>query len=47
MDWLLQQEVFVNPVDRWQGTPLSDAIRGGHLTVAKLLRDNAATQKER
>jgi len=34
---LLDAGAEVNPVDRWGGTPLADAVREGHSKVAKLL----------
>jgi ankyrin repeat protein len=30
----------VNPIDRWEGTPLCDALRSGHASVARLLSQN-------
>lgn len=35
---LLQYWASVNPIDRMGGTPLSDAVRHGHLDVQRLLR---------
>ena len=34
--------VNLNAVDRWGGTPLRDAVRGGHALVAQELRDAGA-----
>jgi ankyrin repeat protein len=33
---------LISPVDRWGGTPLDDAIRGGHAAVAKYLESKGA-----
>lgn len=35
---LLKYWASVNPIDRMGGTPLSDAVRHGHLEVQRLLR---------
>jgi CRP-like cAMP-binding protein len=32
----------VNATDRWQGTPLADAVLGGHMAVASLLHSKGA-----
>ena len=32
----------VNARDRWQGTPLADAVAGGHIAVSNLLRSKGA-----
>ena len=37
VELLLKQSADVNAVDRWDGTPLSDAVRECHRTVATLL----------
>jgi hypothetical protein len=39
---LVRKGVDVNPVDRMGGTPLSDAIREGHLDVTNFLRAHGA-----
>ncbi|KAL3926549.1 MAG: hypothetical protein SGPRY_003248 [Prymnesium sp.] len=39
---LLMSNASINQVDRWGGTPLADAIREGHQTVAVVLRDAGA-----
>ena len=36
--FLLKCRADVNPQDRWGGTPLQDATRGGHRRVARLLQ---------
>lgn len=36
-EWLMQQGVAINPVDRFKRTPLEDAVRGDHGEVATLL----------
>ena len=40
---LLQHRAEVNQRDRWGGTPLRDAVRGGHLKVATLLFERGGT----
>lgn len=40
--YLLQKKVFVNPVDRWGGKPLTDALRGKHEKVVRLLKEHGA-----
>lgn len=37
--YLLSKNVTVNPIDRWGGTPLSDAIRSNHLDIIELLKE--------
>ncbi|KAF5831112.1 protein kinase [Dunaliella salina] len=37
VSWLLQQGCDVNPVDRFQRTPLEDAVRGDHGEISTLL----------
>jgi potassium channel len=39
---LLNLRAGVNVIDRWQATPLADAVTGGHLAVATLLRNKGA-----
>jgi len=36
-EYLLSQWADPNPVDRWGGTPLSDAVRHGHAEIQRLL----------
>jgi glutaminase len=36
--FLLERNVDVSPVDRWDRTPLDEAERGGHSEIARLLR---------
>eukprot|EP00005_Dracoamoeba_jomungandri_P007280 CAMPEP_0174264124 /NCGR_PEP_ID=MMETSP0439-20130205/21398_1 /TAXON_ID=0 /ORGANISM="Stereomyxa ramosa, Strain Chinc5" /LENGTH=470 /DNA_ID=CAMNT_0015349851 /DNA_START=163 /DNA_END=1572 /DNA_ORIENTATION=- len=33
---------FVNPLDRWNNTPLDEAVREGHKTTVKILREAGA-----
>ena len=42
IEYLLSQFAEVNPVDRWDGTPLTDAIRHKHIQVQELLREHGA-----
>jgi len=37
VSWLLQQGCDVNPIDRFQRTPLEDAVRGDHGEISTLL----------
>jgi len=37
VDWLVKSKADVNVIDRFNHTPLEDAVRGDHLEVAKLL----------
>jgi ankyrin repeat protein len=37
VDWLIKSKADVNVIDRFNHTPLEDAVRGDHLEVAKLL----------
>ena len=37
VQFLIEQKVDLNPVDRWGGTPIQDAIRHGHHHIAALL----------
>ncbi|OQR94988.1 hypothetical protein THRCLA_08042, partial [Thraustotheca clavata] len=37
VNYLIKHEAELSPVDRWGGTPMSDAINFGHLHVAQLL----------
>lgn len=39
-EWLLAKKANVNAVDRFQRTPMQDAVIGGHAEVVKLLQDN-------
>ena len=34
---LVEREAEINPIDRWGGTPLADAVREGHTKVAHYL----------
>jgi len=36
--FLISRGVRINPADRWNGTPLSDAIRGNHKDIMDFLR---------
>jgi glutaminase len=38
VEYLLGSGTESGPVDRWGGTPLSDAETNGHATIADLLR---------
>ena len=38
VEFLLKHDAIVNPLDRWGGTPLADAVREGHTGVATILR---------
>jgi glutaminase len=38
--YLLAAGAGPRPVDRWGGTPLSDAKAGGHTEIAALLREH-------
>jgi glutaminase len=40
--YLLQLGIDVNPLDRWNNTPLDDANRCGHMTVVSLLKEYGA-----
>ena len=40
--YLLAVGTGPQPVDRWGGTPLSDAEGNGHTEIAALLREHAA-----
>ena len=42
MDLLLQNSVNVNSKDRWDSTPLSDALRSGNIEVARMLIEKGA-----
>lgn len=37
VQFLIEQNVCLNPVDRWGGTPIQDALRHGHHHIATLL----------
>lgn len=39
-EWLIQQKVDINSLDRFKRTPLEDAVRGEYREVVKLLVDN-------
>ena len=39
---LISLRADVNVADRWQGTPLADAVTGGHIAVATLLHTKGA-----
>ena len=41
-DLLISLRADVNVTDRWQGMPLADAVMGGHIAVATLLRSKGA-----
>ena len=41
-EMLLSLSADVNVMDRWKSTPLADAVVGGHLAVATLLRSKGA-----
>ena len=43
IEFLISRFANINPVDRWKGTPLTDAIRHKHLPVQALLRKHGAT----
>jgi len=38
IQYLLDNGAEVNPIDRWSGTPLDDAIRHGHSEAVKILK---------
>ena len=43
IEYLLSRFADINPVDRWKGTPLTDAIRHKHVPAQDLLRKHGAT----
>lgn len=43
VDLILKHGAKVNAKDRWGGTPLRDAVREGHLSVARALRAAGGT----
>ena len=45
--YLLAAGADPRPVDRWGGTPLSDAEGNGHTELAALLREHVAQQAPR
>jgi glutaminase len=53
VSYLIENGARANPVDRWGGTPLDDALRHGHLEVAQFLASqggengSSATQQDR
>lgn len=42
--YLLEARADANVVDRWGGTPLDDALRGGHDVAAQYLKSHRATR---
>jgi ankyrin repeat protein len=42
VEYLVSRGVRINPTDRWNGTPLSDAIRGNHEDIVSFLRSHNA-----
>ena len=40
--YFIEQEINLNPIDRWGGTPLDDATRENHTDIVTLLQDNGA-----
>merc|ERR1719231_535405 len=38
VEFLLDAKADINCKDRWQGTPLRDAVTHGHVALAKVLR---------
>ena len=43
LEYLISRFAKINPVDRWKGTPLTDAIRHKHVDCQDLLRKHGAT----
>ena len=39
VSYLIDKEVYPQPLDRWRQTPLADARRGGHAAIVNLLED--------
>ncbi len=44
MKYLIDNGAEINPIDRWGGTPLDDAISHNHKEVEKLLKQSGATK---
>jgi len=44
--YFIEQEINLNPIDRWGGTPLDDATREDHTDIIKLLQDNGAVSNK-
>ncbi|MCB0521092.1 MAG: glutaminase A [Saprospiraceae bacterium] len=42
IDYYKNTRLGISPLDRWGGTPLTDAQRGGHREIAELLRQEGA-----
>lgn len=42
VQWLLEQGANPNPVDRWGGTPLQDALRNNHMSTVEVLNKHGA-----
>eukprot|EP00123_Amoebidium_parasiticum_P010521 comp20160_c0_seq1/m.24950 comp20160_c0_seq1/g.24950 ORF comp20160_c0_seq1/g.24950 comp20160_c0_seq1/m.24950 type:complete len:969 (-) comp20160_c0_seq1:35-2941(-) len=45
VEFLIEQKVDVNAVDRWGNTPLEEAINNGHFETAQLIREHGGTAK--
>jgi glutaminase len=42
IDYYKKLKLTLSPQDRWGGTPLQDAIRGGHQDIVTLLQQEGA-----
>jgi hypothetical protein len=42
VDYYKQGALNISPLDRWGGTPLQDALRGGHQEIAAFLQGEGA-----
>jgi glutaminase len=42
LEYLISKGVKLNPVDRWGGTPISDAVRGKHQAAIEILEKHGA-----
>ncbi|MEI6410622.1 MAG: glutaminase A [Bacteroidota bacterium] len=42
VDYYKKANISISPLDRWGGTPLQDALRGGHQEIANFLQQEGA-----
>ena len=46
-NWLIEQKVHVNPLDRWGSTPLEGAVFGNHQDIVAMLQKAGGLIKDR